>query len=145
MKLLRVMRVHDDLTATLDTMKQEMQRQAEAIFRDKIPNPSPEQLKSVHAIVDDSFAELSLDDLIHDLVPIYQRHLSQSDVRALLAFYSSPPGQKILREQPAIIRESMQVAGNAQQKRMEKMLAKVELRMQQLIEQEQSKAEPEKK
>jgi hypothetical protein len=71
--------------------------------------------------------------------------LTRSDVRALLAFYSSPPGQKILREQPAMIRESMQATGAGQQKKMEAVLAKMDLRMQQLIEQEQGKAEPAKK
>jgi hypothetical protein len=145
LKLLQLLRVRDELQATLDTMKQQMKGEAEQAFRDKIPNPTAEQLKSVNGILDQSFAELSLDDLITDLVPIYQRHLTRGDVQALVTFYSSPPGQKILREQPAILRESLQAAGNGQQKRMEVMLAKVEARMQQLIEQEQNKAEPEKK
>jgi uncharacterized protein len=145
LRLLQLLRVRDELRATLDTMKQQMKGEAEQMFRDKIPNPTAEQLKSVNGILDQSFAELSLDDLINDLVPIYQRHLSRSDVQALVAFYTSPPGQKILREQPAILRESMQAAGNGQQKRMEVMLAKVEVRMQQLIDQEQGKPGPEKK
>jgi hypothetical protein len=50
-----------------------------------------------------------------------------------------------LREQPAMIKESMQVAGAAQQKRMEVLLAKLELRMEQLISQEQAKPGSEKK
>lgn len=143
-KLLELLRVRDDLQATLDSMKQQMKGEAVDAFRDKVPNPSPEQLKSVNGILDDAFAELSLDDLIQDLVPVYQRHLTRSDVQALVTFYASGPGQKILREQPAIIRESMQTAGSSQQKRMELMLAKVELRMQQLIDQQKPKTEGDK-
>lgn len=144
-KLLGLLRVRDELQITLDAMKQQVKDEAAQSFSDKIPNPTPEQLKSVHLMVDDVFGDLSLDDLIQDLVPVYQRHLTRSDVRALIAFYSSPAGQKILREQPAMIKESMQVAGASQQKRMEALLAKLEVRMQQLIAEEQNKAAPEKK
>jgi hypothetical protein len=144
-KLLGLLQVRDELQITLDAMKQQVKAGAAQTFSDKVPNPTPEQIKSVNVIVDDVFRDLSLDDLIQDLVPVYQRHLTRSDVRALIAFYSSPPGQKILREQPAMIKESMQVAGAAQQRRMEVLLATLEVRMQQLINQEQSKPASEKK
>jgi uncharacterized protein len=144
-KLLGLLRVRDELQITLDAMKQQVKAGAAQTFSDKVPDPTPEQLKSVNFIVDDVFSGLSLDDLIKDLVPVYQRHLTRSDVRALIAFYSSPPGQKILREQPAMIKESMQVAGAAQQRRMEVLLATLEVRMQQLINQEQTKPASERK
>lgn len=136
--------MRDELRITLDAMKQQMKHAATQTFGDKVPNPTAKQLESVNSIVDDVFTEISLDDLINDLVPVYQRHLTRSDVSALITFYSSPPGQKILREQPAMIQESMQVAGVSQQKRMEQLLAKLELRMHRLIEQEQSKTSPDK-
>jgi len=145
MKLLELLQVRDSLQVTLDAVKNEMRRSAEDQFSEKILNPSPEQLKSLQVIVDDAFGDLSADDMIKDVVPVYQKHLTRSDVRALVAFYSSPAGQKILREQPAMIRESMQAAGASQQKKMEKVLAKLDLRVQQLIEQEQGKETPEKK
>jgi hypothetical protein len=138
-KLLELLRVRDELQMTLDTMKQQVKEGAVQTFGEKIHDPSPEQLKSVNFLVDDVFRDLSLDDLIQDLVPVYQRHLTRGDVRALIAFYSSTPGQKILREQPAMMQESMKVAGASQQKRMEALLAKLEVRMQELISQEQDK------
>ncbi len=144
-KLLGLLRVRDQLEITLDAMKQQVKDEAARSFSDKIPDPTPEQLKRVDLMVDEVFRDVSLDDLIQDLVPVYQRHLTRSDVRALIAFYSSPPGQKILREQSAMMKESMQVAGASQQKRMEALLAKLEVRMQQLIAQEQNKTAPEKK
>jgi hypothetical protein len=145
MKLLELLQVRDSLQVTLDAVKKQMRNSAEDQFREKILDPSPEQLKSLQAIVDETFGDLSADDMIKDVVPVYQKHLTRSDVRALVAFYSSPAGQKILREQPAMIRESMEAAGASQQKKMEKVLAKLDLRVQQLIEQEQGKEAPEKK
>jgi hypothetical protein len=145
MKLLDLLQVRDSLQVTLDAVRKQMRTSAEDQFREKILKPSPEQLKAIQGIVDDAFGAISVDDMIKDVVPVYQKHLTRSDVRALVAFYSSPPGQKILREQPAMIRESMQATGAGQQKRMEAMIAQVDLQVQQLIEQEQGKAEGEKK
>jgi hypothetical protein len=53
------------------------------------------------------------------MVPVYQRHLSKGDVSAMQAFYETPTGQKLLREQPAMTAEAMQ----AMQPRMQKMMA----------------------
>ncbi len=145
LKLLELLRVRDQLQITLDAMKQQVKDEAAQMFSDKISNPTPEQLKSVDVTVDDVFRDVSLDDLIQDLVPVYQRHLTRNDVRAMIAFYSSPPGQKIVREQPKMLKESMQVAGTSQQKRMEALLAKLEVRMEQLIAQEKAKPASEKK
>lgn len=144
LKLLDLLQVRDSLQVTLDAVKKQMRTSAEDQFREKILNPSPEQLKSIQTIVDDVFGDLSADDMIKDVVPVYQKHLTRSDVRALVAFYSSPAGQKILREQPAMVRESMEAAGASQQKKMEKILARLDLRVEQLIEQEQGKDEPKK-
>ncbi|MDP2308981.1 MAG: DUF2059 domain-containing protein [Pseudomonadota bacterium] len=54
-------------------------------------------------------SEFKSDDLINLVVPIYARHLSHDDVRALIAFYESPAGRKMIEVQPAIMAESMQV------------------------------------
>jgi hypothetical protein len=145
MKLLDLLQVRDSLQVTLDAVKKQMRNSAEDQFREKIFTPSQEQLKSLQAIVDDVFGDLSADDMIKDVIPVYQKHLTRSDVHALVTFYSSPAGQKILREQPAMVRESMDAAGASQQKKMEKVLAKLDLRVQQLIEQEQGKEAPQKK
>jgi hypothetical protein len=53
-----------------------------------------------------------IDEMIDALVPIYQRHFSKADLDGMLAFYTSPVGQKFQSEQPAITQESMQAVGN---------------------------------
>ena len=42
------------------------------------------------------------------MVPVYQKHLTKGDVEALVAFYSTPTGQKLIKEMPQILAESMQ-------------------------------------
>ena len=45
--------------------------------------------------------------MLSDMVPVYQRHFTKSDIDALTAFYSSQPGQKFLHEMPAVTAETM--------------------------------------
>jgi hypothetical protein len=145
MKLLDLLQVPDSLALTLDAMKEQMKIGALQAFREKVENPSPEQIKSVNAIVDDEFKKIGMEDLIKDVVPIYQKHLSRSDVEAVIRFYSSPVGQKIRREQPAMARESLQATAAGQRGKMELLLAKLDLRIEQLIQNEEKKTPPEQK
>lgn len=46
-------------------------------------------------------------DMAALLMPVYDRHFSTADLEALLAFYRSPPGQRVLHEMPAVMKESL--------------------------------------
>ena len=50
--------------------------------------------------------KVSGDDFVTMLIPVYARNLEEADVEALLAFYSSPAGQRFLAKQSTIIQES---------------------------------------
>jgi uncharacterized protein len=145
MKLLELLQVPDSLAMTMDAMKEQMKVGALQMFREKVNNPSPEQIKSVDAIVDEEFKKIGMEDLIEDVVPIYQKHLTRSDVEAVIKFYSSPVGQKIRREQPAMARESLQATSAGQRSKMELLLAKLDLRIDQLARSEENKTAPDKK
>ena len=139
LRLLDMLQIRDNLKITLDAMKTQMQHGSEQMLKEKIARPTDEQIKSVDKIVDEEFAKISMDDLVHDVVPIYQRHLTRSDVAALIAFYSSPVGQKLRREQPAMMKESMEATSAGQREKMEQLLARVEIRLEQFIETQQGK------
>ncbi len=53
--------------------------------------------------------KIKTEDLVEMLVPIYDRHLTHSEVVALIGFFEGPVGKKLLSVQPSIMRESMQV------------------------------------
>jgi hypothetical protein len=48
-----------------------------------------------------------LDAMLSDMIPIYQRHFTKTEIDALSAFFSSPAGQKYLHEIPAVSAETM--------------------------------------
>ncbi len=81
--------------------------------------------------MDDTFTDLPVDELIDAMIPAYQKHLTKGDVEALIAFYSSPTGQKYLKELPAIQADSMQATSGV----IQKMMAKMEDRLQSEIAQ----------
>ena len=51
-------------------------------------------------------------DLVDTIVPIYAKYFTHEDILALLAFYDTPAGKKLIANQPAILQESM-AAGSA--------------------------------
>lgn len=62
-------------------------------------------------------------ELREKLVPIYQRHFTEQDVRGLLKFYRSPLGKKLLLEQPSIMDEVMQMGQQWGQQRAREMIS----------------------
>jgi hypothetical protein len=48
-----------------------------------------------------------MDEMLNDMVEVYQRHLTRDDVDAITAFYRSTPGQHILDAQPLMAKEVM--------------------------------------
>lgn len=53
--------------------------------------------------------ELDANELMKMIIPVYQKHLSEEDIQAILAFYSTPAGKKLISAQPAIMQESMMI------------------------------------
>jgi hypothetical protein len=101
-------------------------KQQRAIIHDNLkrqtPRISPEDLARLDQFTIDIMKDLPVDGMLDDMVPVYQRHLTRSDVEAMSAFYSSPTGQKLLREMPAMTNESMQAASPRIQALMDRVM-----------------------
>ncbi len=52
---------------------------------------------------------MASDDFINMLVPVYQKHLTEAELKAVIAFYETPAGKKYAGEIPLITQESMVV------------------------------------
>ncbi|MFD1095575.1 DUF2059 domain-containing protein [Salegentibacter chungangensis] len=59
--------------------------------------------------VEKEFLKTSLDDLVQMLSPVYKKYMSQSDLEEITAFYRTPAGEKLAKNTPMILQESMQV------------------------------------
>ena len=82
-------------------------------YRLKHPDATPLELRKVAEVTGSSFQGamkvFSVDELIDAVIPVYQRHLTHADVRAIIDFYNSEAGQKYLKELPIISAETTQV------------------------------------
>jgi len=54
-------------------------------------------------------ARVKPDDLVDMLAPIYEKHLTEEDLDALIKFYESPVGRRFIEKQPLILADSMKV------------------------------------
>jgi hypothetical protein len=113
------------------------------ILRKELPEASQEELsqmqKMIDEMIDDIDKDYPMDAILKDMVPIYQRHLTKSDSDELIAFYSSPIGQKVLRELPAITTEAMQVSSAYLQPRMEAAVSKLKEKVERMAEEDRKK------
>ena len=79
------------------------------------------------ALFNEVQAEIARVDLVSLVVPIYDRHFTEDDVRGLIAFYESPLGRRTIERMPAVMQESMAVGmewGEAAGRRAAEALAR---------------------
>ena len=51
--------------------------------------------------------ELTTERFLKVMVPVYEKHLTQQEVRAMIAFYKTPEGKSVIAKLPALTQESM--------------------------------------
>ncbi len=71
-------------------------------------------------------SEINADALIDKLAPVYEKHLTQDDIRQLIAFYRSPLGRKMIVAMPQITRDSMQIGQDWGRQVAEQVVARME-------------------
>lgn len=58
---------------------------------------------------DEFSAGLTADQLINRLIPIYDKYLTDEDIKQLIAFYRTPVGKKIISVSPQIASDSLNI------------------------------------
>jgi len=107
---LRTMHSHDMFQKMMEVQSQSMQKLIyDQLLQDKGTIPSDFQSHMKKAM-DDLVKGMPADDIVQAMIPAYQKHFTRSDIQAMNAFYSSPVGQKVLEELPAVTQEGMQAA-----------------------------------
>jgi len=51
--------------------------------------------------------KLAFDELVDVVLPVYQKHLTEEDIKGVIAFYKTPAGKKFAEKTPVITQESM--------------------------------------
>jgi hypothetical protein len=74
-------------------------------YKKNHPDLDPDFVKEM----EQEFLKTSIDDLTEMLTPIYQKYMTIEDLKAMIAFYETPSGQKFAEFTPMITQESMRV------------------------------------
>jgi len=77
-----------------------------------------------------------IDEMIADAVPVYQRHISKTDCDAVIAFYSSPAGQRLLDEVPAVMQEYTAIVMSHMQARSKHLTDQMVAEIQEIVKPE---------
>ena len=134
-KMLDVMHMRDQMKLIMQQVTQQIRSLEHEQVKKRDSKVTDEDLAKLDAISDDVMKSFSMDGLLDDMIPVYQKHLSKTDVDAMVAFYSTPTGQKILKEMPAMTTEGMQ----AMQPRLRQMMDDASARIDKMIQEQMEK------
>jgi len=118
LKLFDVLQIQEQMRQVMRQVTVQMRAMSHEQMRKTNPNITAEELAKIDARSDQLINTVPIDGMLDDMVPVYQKHLTKADVDAMINFYSSPTGKKILHEMPAMTAEGMQ----AMQPRLRKIM-----------------------
>jgi hypothetical protein len=105
---LQIMHSREMMAKMADAMSKPMhQMMHEQYLKDKDKLPADFEAR-MNKMMDEMFKSFPWDEMLDAMVPVYQKHLTKGDVDALMAFYSTATGQKLIKEMPEITGEAMQ-------------------------------------
>jgi uncharacterized protein len=144
LKLFDLLQITKTMDAVIKAAKQQSMEIAEQMIREKMPDATAAQKKQFEEMMDDvmqqALGPVAIKEMLEATIPVYQRHLTKADLDAMVAFYSSPAGQKILHEQPAMVQESMEASAGIQQRIARSMFQKIDERIAKMAEAEKEPA-----
>jgi hypothetical protein len=106
-RYLHAVHSQDMMQKMMDAMAKPMRQMThDRYLKDKDKLPADFEAK-MNKVTDDLLKDMPFEEMMQAMVPTYQKHFTKGDMDALVAFYTSPVGQKLLRELPAIMGEAM--------------------------------------
>jgi hypothetical protein len=125
-RYLNTTRSHDMMQSMIAAMAKPMHQMVhDQYIKDKDKLPADFETR-MNKMMDDMLKDMPFDEMMQAMVPTYQKHFTKGDIDSLVAFYSSPTGQKLLKETPAIMAEAMQSMMPIMRKQMDAMNQRVQ-------------------
>ena len=133
--LFEVMQIHQQMRQVMDAMMKQQTTMMHETLKRRYPQISAERIASADRLMEETMKDMPMDAMLDDMIPIYQKHFSKSDIDAMTVFYGSPTGQKMMQEMPALTSESMQASYARMQKQMDAVMQRAE----QIVKEDQEK------
>ena len=140
MALFSLMHIHEQTATIMKGSENQTIATVRDLVQKRVPNITEPQLSELEGMIAELYRHYPVDQLLQDMVPVYQKHLTKADVDGISAFYSSPAGQKLLHETPAMTNEAMQISMARMQLDTEDILVQLDQRIQKMAEENKTKA-----
>lgn len=142
LKLFDIMHIRQQMRSVMENVMQQQSTLMHDTIRKRYPQISADEMDKLNSFMAETMRNIPVDGMLDDMIPVYQKHLTPNDVDAMIAFYSSPTGQKLMQEMPAMTSEGMQAAYPRMQKQMELILKRVDEKIKQEEPKQNSPAKP---
>lgn len=139
-KYLKVMHSREMMTQMVEAMSKPMHQMIHEQFlkdKDKLP---PDFETRMNKMMDDTMKSFAWDEMLEAMVPVYQKHLTKGDIDAIVAFYSAPTGQKLMKEMPAMMAEAMESMMPILRKQIDAMTDRMQAEVAQMLKDSETKS-----
>lgn len=136
-RYLQAIRSNDMMTKMADAMSGPMHQMVHDEYmknQERLPANFEAQ---TNQRVDGMMRDMPWDEMMEAMVPAYQKHFTKGDIDALISFYSSPTGQKMLREMPGIMADAMQAVMPIMRRHMDAVNEKLQEQMAQSLKEQE--------
>ncbi len=138
-KYLEVMHSREMMSQMIDAMMKPMhQMMHETYMKDKDKLPADFEAR-INKMLDENLKSFPWEEMLESMIPVYQKHLTKGDVNAIVAFYSAPTGQKLIREMPAMVSEAMQTMMPLMWKHLDAMSDHMQQEVAQMMKESENK------
>lgn len=134
-----VMQMRDQMKQLTTIMSHQTKQMMHEAMQNQ-PELPPGAEERINALYEKILKDMPTEELLQSMAPIYAKHFTTNDINAIIAFYSSPVGKKMVSETPAIAQEAMQASLGTMQKYMKGSMDDLNTLLQQ-IQQEETKNE----
>jgi len=142
MNYFEVMGIRGQMQTLLEAERKQLRVSFSDMFDKTLPAASAKEREQFLSLMDgamnDLFSDYPIEDILRDMVPIYQKHLSEADLNAIVSFYSSPVGKKVLKEMPAMTSEAMRISFARFQPKIELMMKNMQSRIEEMAKSEKA-------
>jgi hypothetical protein len=136
----QVMHVRETMKVTMDAVVKQVRQMSHERMQKDAPNLPPEVQARIDKMLDEMFKDFPVEELLQTMVPVYQKHMTKNDIDAVVAFYSTPTGKKLLKELPAMLQESMQASSALIRARMDQAMQRVQVEIAQMRKDAEAKS-----
>jgi hypothetical protein len=129
--IIELLEITKSYNIAMQAMSQFMNSYKETFNRNR-PNEKKVPDEVVAKIIEEIKSELDKESFYDMIVPVYEKYLSNKDIKEIMAFYKSRAGRKFISVLPDILKDNGAAAQKWAKKAMERIGPKIEQRLKEM-------------